>query len=690
MKKLILALLTAAAVTAPAWAIPARRALYQMTGPDGRTITVEKTGDEFGHHYVDASGRILISEGNRLVYASEAKIADLMQHRTELSTARNAGILARAKARAEANTLTSQRKVPGQIGTFPGTSFPPLGKQKGIVILVEFKDRSFKIGSDEKAAQFFTDMLNKEGFSEQGATGSARDYFLDSSNGRFDCDFDVFGPVKLKNTMRYYGGNDSYGNDLRPEEMVIEACDALDTQVDFSQYDRDNDGVIDNVYLIYAGFGEASYDDEDTVWPHSWSVVEAGYSKIYDGVKLDTYGCSNEWEEYVNNWTGGPNGIGTFVHEFSHILGLPDLYHTSNSNATYTPGAWSVLDYGPYNNDGNTPPAYSSFERNALGWIDLTELTAESGNATLQDINTSNAAYCITNPDNESEFFLLESRIRKGWDAYLPADGMLVWHVDYDYNDWFNNAVNNTQSHQGVDLVEADGQASKYERNGGDCFPGTAKTTSWTPKWWSKKTPGFMLENIAAATSGEVTFTVSQSSNGGNTGEDPEPGEYLTVSDVLRSDVSIAKSGTVRGYIVGYVSAGGRYDASHVNFMTEGSLNSNLVLGDSKEADNHSQCIPVRLSKGTLRDELNLADNPANLGRYVEISGTIGKYFSVPGISAVSGYRFLTDPDDFDAISEVETTTTPAQNAIFDLSGRRVTNPLRGIYIVNGRKVFIN
>lgn len=686
MKKQLFSLLLASAVMVPVWAVPARRAFIDRPGPDGKIISAQLVGDEFGHYYIDTEGRAMISDGDRLVYAPEAEITRRTALRESRFRARNEKIKSRLAARRNASA-----KAPGQIGTFPGTSFPAIGKQKAVVILVEFKDQAFRLGSDAKVQQYFTDMLNKDGFSEQGATGSVHEYFIDSSNGQFDCQFDVFGPVTLKNKMAYYGGNDSNDNDLHPEEMVIEACDALDSSVNFAEYDRDNDGYIDNVYVIYAGQGEASGGSANTVWPHSWDVTEAGFNRTYDGVKLATYGCSNEWEEYVNGGQGGPDGIGTFTHEFSHILGLPDLYHTINSYATYTPGAWNVMDYGPYNNDGRTPPAYSAFERNALGWIELTELTAESGNVTIPELNATNTAYAITNPRNSSEFYLLEARDLKGWDAYLPGAGMLIWHIDYDYDKWYNNTVNNTMSHQGVDLIEADGKTSKENRNEGDCFPGSARVRNYSPKWWTDGSTGIKLSDIVRnAADGSISFTADTAS-GGNTGDnnpsDPD-GEYYTVAQVQEAALT-GKSGNVRGYIVGYVMSGGKYSAGTVTFASDGcDVNTNLVLADSKEENDHEYCIPVKLAKGTNRDELNLQDNPSHLGRYVELTGTLDKYFNVPGIKNVSSYRFLAEPGQ-DAIKDITEVGLEAPKAIFDLAGRRVASPGRGLYIIGGRKVLI-
>ena len=173
-------------------------------------------------------------------------------------------------------------------------------------------------------------------------------------------DFDIYGPVTLSKNMSYYGGNDIYGNDKNPEKMIIEACQLLDDEVDFAQYDNDGDGYIDNIYVFYAGKGEASGGSKDTVWPHSWNITAATSTPyIFDGVRLDRYACSNE------NEGSHPDGVGTFVHGFSHVMGLPDLYATSYTSS-FTPGAWSCMDYGPYNNDGRTPRCTAHL--NAMPW----------------------------------------------------------------------------------------------------------------------------------------------------------------------------------------------------------------------------------------------------------------------------------------------------------------------------------
>lgn len=658
MKKFIFLILAAAVTSVAAVALPARRGFVQVTGADGQPMSIQLVGDENGHYLVDTEGRIVIRQNDVYVHATE-------------------DVAARKKA--------AIRRIPGAIGTMPSVTFPAKGKQKAVVVLVEYQDQKFMLG--DHAYEYFNDMLNKDGFNEYGGTGSVHEYFMDSSNGQFDCQFDVFGPVTLSKNMAYYGGNNSDDMDSHPEEMVIEACQQLDATVDFSQYDRDNNGIIDNVYLIYAGRGEASdiYGDyPDTVWPHAWDV---SFMNLYfDGKKLASYGCSNEWEDIwvANRFTGryekngeNPDGIGTFVHEFSHVIGLPDLYDTEDSS-TVTPGEWSVLDYGPYNNNGRTPPAYSSFERNALGWIELIELTDDMGDITIAELNASNSAYCITNPSNPDEFYLLEARAKTGWDKYLPGNGMLIWHIDYDGTDWDNNIVNNNNNHLGVDLVEADGKTSKDTRNAADAFPGTKNVTSYTPKWWNKSSTGVALSNIALATDNAVSLTVESTTVGG--GDKP----YFTVADVQASSMT-GDDVTVRGYIVGYANSA--FSAKGVCFTSQGcKIYTNVVLADDKNEKLWSNCIPVQLPSGAVRNQANLIDNPSHLGKLVEFDGGLYEYFSHPGIKYTSAFRIIDETNGLTQVEEV----TPTENIIYDLSGRRVVTPSRpGLYIINGKKVML-
>ncbi|MDE7135094.1 MAG: M6 family metalloprotease domain-containing protein [Muribaculaceae bacterium] len=517
-----------------AMAVPAKRISFTTTQPDGTTVTLTRGGDEFNKFFTADDGAVVVASTDGAYYfaavdqatgrmvpsatlAANAASRTPLQKQYVASMSRlNLGDAMKVNAsksriapRKDSRSLApsrAQASYPQQgIGLFPGATYPRTGSPKGLIILVEYSDVKFDLGS--KAKTYFNDLVKKKGFSEYGATGCAEEYFEDNSMGKFTPDFEVYGPVTLPNKRAYYGQNDYYGNDVNPEQMIIDGCKLLDSQINFKDFDTDGDGYVDNVFVFYAGEGEASSDVDEAVWPHQWEL-ESGYKSLtLDGVRINRYACSNE------TYDGVPEGIGTFVHEFSHVMGLPDLYHTSDNSAYYTPGEWSVLDYGPYNNNGRTPPAYSIFERNAMGWADITVLDRNPASLELEHIMTSNQGFLIPT-DKDTEFFLLENRQQNGWDKFIPGHGMLIWHIDYNANTWLNNEVNNTKSHQYVDIEEANNNPNSMNPTTSAewAFPGsrglyTSFTDNTTPSMltWSRKSLNMPITNIAE-TNGLITF----------------------------------------------------------------------------------------------------------------------------------------------------------------------------------------
>lgn len=458
---------------AAAYAVKANPRPSAAVQPDGTTLTLRLNGDEHFHYYSTIDGYAVERAADGFYYYLDADAA--------ISSVRVSDPGCRSSAERQflgsldSSTATealrkSRRNAPARSQGLMPTTFPTKGEVRGMVVLVEYTDLAFSVPN---AQQEFSDMLNQEGYSHYGGTGSARDWFVEQSSGEFKPTFDVYGPVRLPHPMAYYGENGSNGDDLRAHEMLTDACNILDDEVDFTQYDIDGDGWIDNVFIFYAGYGEnLGYGaPADAVWPHSWDLRDAtNIPYMHDGVRLNHYACTNEID--LDNKM---DGIGTFVHEFSHVLGLPDLYATGSSSA-FTPGAWNVMDEGPYNNDSRTPPNYSAYERYALGWLTPRQI-GDPANVRLGDITTNSA--CIITTPLENEYFLIENRQQKGWDTYIPGHGMLVWHVDYNENVWRYNTVNNRQSHQYVDIEEADGTQSASSRYG-DSFPGTRGVTSFT------------------------------------------------------------------------------------------------------------------------------------------------------------------------------------------------------------------
>lgn len=538
MKKLRYFAVTGLMATAiGAMAVPAKRTTFIATQPDGTQVTLTRAGDEFNKYFLTDDGQIVVGDELKGYYfakvnaadgriassgikaadasartaAQKAFVAGIDRDVLGEAMAKTAGMSRIAPREGERNYAPAKSKasLPAQsgIGLFPGTTYPNSGSPKGLIILVEYSDVKFNSSYD--AGDYFRRMVSEKGFSDYNATGSALDWFTDASMGQFTPDFDVYGPVTLPNNQAYYGGNLTNGDDKAPEEMVIDGCRLLDSQVNFKDYDTDGDGYVDNVFVFYAGRGEADGGSANTVWPHQWEIESAGKSLILDGVKISRYACSNEWDGKK------PDGIGTFVHEFSHVMGLPDLYHTSSNSAYYTPLDWSVMDYGPYNNDGRTPPTYSIFERNAMGWIDPIVLDKTPRSIELEHIAVSNRG-CLIPTSKSTEFFLLENRQQEGWDKYLPGHGMLIWHIDYNATIWRNNTVNNTRTHQYVDIEEANnnpaGNSATAVANW--AFPGTSGaytefTDNTTPnmKTWDGASLNIPITGITE-TDGIITFDV--------------------------------------------------------------------------------------------------------------------------------------------------------------------------------------
>lgn len=462
MKKIVTCLLLATLSAATAWAIPANPKWLSQLAQDGDTATL------------------------RRVYQRHARI----QH----------------KAR--------------RISAAATTASPLNIAQRGLIILVNFSDLSYR---PENTHAEMDSMINGRNYTRDysykygsttyhvQASGSVRRYFQDASAGAYNPIFDVVGPVTLSKGYAYYGANDIYGDDKNATLMIKEACQLAKNQgVDFRQYDNDGDGYVDFVYVFYAGKNESDGAGDNYIWPHSYELEADRISLTLDGKKVNRYACSGELEYY----SGKHDGIGTFCHEFSHVLGLPDLYETTGNGTWKTMGEWDVMDYGPYNNEGNTPPTYSGYERWFMGWT-TPQLLNSASTDTLHNLATSNHCYILTtsgtcsgtgNDPNPSTFYILENRQQSGWDAYLPGHGMMMTKVAYSYNKWSENTVNNSKSAMGVDLVEADGSAPAYSQsnsgNGyfgkpGDLFPAGATSSS--------KVTGYPISDIREQ-NGVITF----------------------------------------------------------------------------------------------------------------------------------------------------------------------------------------
>ena len=294
--------------------------------------------------------------------------------------------------------------------------------------------------------------------------------------------------------MSYYGANDSSGEDGRPGHMIADGLSAADANMDFSIFDNDGDGKVEFVYCIYAGYGEnVTGNSTNTIWPHQWELSSSVGVKTHDGVKFDVYACSNELavsESFAQQYGGYYlSGIGVMCHEFSHCLGLPDLYDTTYSSGLSTFNYWDLMDSGSYTAEGYVPVGYSAYARDFMGWKSL-EVINERGDYSMVSINKKEGkGYKIVNDANSNEYFVLENRQVDVWDTYLFNTGMLISHIDYDKNIWNNNTLNTNKNHLRYSLVPADNEILEYTgSNGsavsasyrGDVWPGTSGNTEFT------------------------------------------------------------------------------------------------------------------------------------------------------------------------------------------------------------------
>ena len=473
--KQLLSLVFCLFVSFTLYAVPAFKGTVTRLQPDGSVVHIRVLGDEHRHLVTTTDGLPLVEDAEgwlRYAHLEDGRLAcrtsSPVAHDADVRTAEEKAFLASYEAFG-LNEMASAQKAPqrtAEPGDMQVGNFPTHGNVRGLIILAQFTDVKFSTD-----ATYFERIMNEEGCPLSTPYGSARDYFHDQSMGQFSPTFDVVGPVSLNHTMAYYGSNTFGGDDQRPEQMIRDACQKADTNldIDFSQYDYDEDGKVDMVFVLYAGYGENYGASADCIWPHKYELSKSGINLTLDGKTIDTYACACE----IYGATGAePTGIGTFCHEFGHVLGLADHYNTTDGKQMMT-GRYDIMDYGCYNDSTRTPAAYTALERYSLGWMNLEEIKEPALALKLEDIKTSNHAFKLQSP-NADEYFLLEARVQNGWDSYIPCQGMMITHVDYLRTAWMRNVVNDGELPRYC-LVPADNQRT-YSDDRYDLYPLSSRT----------------------------------------------------------------------------------------------------------------------------------------------------------------------------------------------------------------------
>ena len=464
MKKII-AMLSLALAASTTFAVPAKQAKKTLTLADGTQVVATQMGDEYMNWWQADNGmRYVESQDKEGVY--EAANMDVMAAHAQMRRAiigeKRAKRLNSVVKPVNMSFSSGQQRV--QIGDEHITY---TGKKKGIIILVQFPNQKFETGHDNA---YYKMVANEKGLThEDGYVGSVTDYFLSQSNGQFELDFDIAGPYTLSHTSSYYGKNDGANIDTKVGYMIQEGCDAAVADgFNFNDYDWDGDGYADQVFVLYAGLGEASGGDAKTVWPHEYQIRYTCVGKVLNYTaegkgKVDTYACANEMERVINNATGTYTnelklaGIGTICHEFSHCLGFADMYDTSSNGGNYGMGFYDVMSAGSYNGGGFTPCNYTAYERIYAGWTEPIVLDEPATIKAMQSSEDYGRPFILYNDKHPDEFYTLENRQKKGWDAELYGSGLMITHVDYDQTKWGINQVNASASdHQRCTIFHAD------------------------------------------------------------------------------------------------------------------------------------------------------------------------------------------------------------------------------------------
>ncbi|MDE6740975.1 MAG: M6 family metalloprotease domain-containing protein [Muribaculaceae bacterium] len=442
-----------------------------ITNPDGSTVTIRVHGNEFFHFMTDEDCTRILQ------YDDRGFVTDAVRDGQTLAFSRdNVMMLADEAMKAfpaqAAATVPSMQRMAELTGSGRST-YPTIGKgNRSLVVLVEFQDVDFTV---ENPKDYYTRQLNEPGFSDYGAFGSAYDYYVAASNGLYQPQFDVLGPVKVSHNADYYKDMGS----PNMAELIKEAITLLhdDAQLDLSNYDLDENGIVDTVFIYYAGYGSADSKTE-TIWPHQYDYralvgfLTDSYIR-FDGKTVGPYACANElsgtnpvtgkepWKDGSEPWVGG---IGTFVHEYGHVLGLPDLYDTAYSGEAVTPGKWDVMDQGSYNFDGCRPPLFSAYEQWVCNWLEYTD-AVDGTHYDLKALGGPDAPGAVRiripmSADGKTfhpEYFVIEARDNSNWNSCFSEPGLMIWRINYNRTNWVNNTVN-TKDGSNVEIVYSNGK----------------------------------------------------------------------------------------------------------------------------------------------------------------------------------------------------------------------------------------
>lgn len=493
-------------------AVPAKPGVQTFVQPDGTVVEATLCGDEHFHFFETAKGEILLRDTDGTLRPACVNSLGQLEARgtiTGIATpaVRRQAIVNAGRAAVEARQAEAARAAKARRANKPAPikqKFPTTGTVTGLVIMVEYQDVKF---TEAATVEHYTKVCNTPGYKTESTAGSVIDYFTEQSGGKFTPKFDVVGPYTLSQNRAFYGITGSGFNEMFREACMLADADGLD----FSKYDLNEDGFIDFVFLVFAGHSEAQGGPYECVWP-AMQYFENYIFDYFDGLQLNLGACACE----LKGATGTTlDGVGTICHEFSHVIGLPDVYDSGNSGG-YGMGHFDIMDIGTYNDDQITPSGYTAMDKYQLEWNEPLVLDETTKEVTLRPSTTSHDCAFIVNPDNDNEYFILENRQQQGWDKGIPGHGLVITYCHYDAKIWKRNTVNSPVSsgYEHISIRCADNVWDATLTNeAGDPFPGTKGVTEFSGKsqpqaiWMSTKTPMVgKVYNIRENNDGTVTF----------------------------------------------------------------------------------------------------------------------------------------------------------------------------------------
>ena len=490
-------------------AVPAMPGLMRLAQPDGSVVEATVYGDERFHYYETAAGEILLRDECGMLRPAVLTPAGTLEAQGSITGVATTPERREAILKAADRLLESSRQQARVAPNPIPAKFPTTGTVTGLILIVEYQDVKL---TPQSTKEYYEQKCNTPGYSSEATYGSVLDYFTAQSDGRFTPHFDVFGPLTLPQNRAYYGMSDNgLVNQFR------DACLVADEQgLDFSKYDVNDDGFVDFLFIIFAGHGEAQGGPYESVWPAMQDLSNHVFD-YFDGLNLGVAACSCE----LKGGSGTEmDGVGTICHEFSHILGLADIYDTSNQGG-HGMGHYDIMDIGTYNDNQITPSGYTAMDKYTLGWLEPTVLDSGRKDVTLRPFDETHDAAFIVNPANPDEYYTLENRRQQGWDKGIPGHGLVVTYCHYDKRHWNRNTVNAASAgYEHVRIVAADNLwVSSAADEAGDPFPGTMRNTSLSgdtrpgASWLSsgKAVPvEWSITNIRESEDGVVTFDFNE------------------------------------------------------------------------------------------------------------------------------------------------------------------------------------